>query len=229
MSYNMEDPHDFLTNISGQVRVKVCGITNIEDAEFTAESGADALGFIFWEKSPRYVSPKSVGQIIGGLAPFVVPVGVFVDEPYDVIAAACDISGIRAVQLHGDESPELCTMVVEKLGRPVIKVFRMRTISDTGLMREYIGRCSAFLLDTFQQGVPGGTGKSFDWEIAVEAKKNGRIILSGGLKPENIAFAVQKVMPYAVDVSSGVEKEPGKKDIMKVSRFIKSAKDALSK
>ena len=197
------------------VRVKICGITNRDDALFAVDCGADALGFIFYEKSFRYVAPEKAGEIIADLPPFVTPVGVFVNASEMHMDAVVKLAGLRAIQLHGDEPPESC------LGHavPVIRVLRVGPNFDAESMRSYL--VDTFLLDTAKAGSYGGTGETFDWTKAKEAKANGRIILSGGLNPDNVAEAVEAVAPYAVDTSSGVEAEPGKKDHAKVKAFVK--------
>lgn len=199
-------------------RVKICGITELEDALKAVEYGADALGFVFFDKSPRNISPQTAALIASELPPFVTTVGVFVNESPDRIRAISDEVRLSCVQLHGDESPEFCA----SLGLKVIKALRVKNKADINMLRAY--SVSAYLLDTYKAGVPGGTGETFDWEIAVEAKKLGRIILSGGLNPENIKDAIELVRPYAVDVSSGVEIKPGKKDPDKVLKFIQRVK-----
>lgn len=203
-----------------RTRVKICGITNSKDADAAVESGADALGFIFYSGSPRHIEPEKAAEIIGTLPPFVTAVGVFVDETLEGIKKAVSESGVTCVQLHGSETPEFC----ESVGGSVIKAFRIKGLSDIEPIAKY--RAGAYLLDTFKAGVPGGTGKTFDWEIALEAKKLGRIILSGGLNPENVLDAVRHVNPYAVDVSSGVEKSPGIKDPGLIRKFIEELKKA---
>ena len=203
------------------VRVKICGITNADDALLAAECGADALGFVFWKESPRYVEPGEAGRIIGKLPPLITPVGVFVDESLERVNEIACGARLGAIQLHGSETPEYCSRV----NAAVVKTFRIKEGMDINPMGGY--RVSAYLLDTFRAGTPGGTGITFNWDIALEAKKFGRIILSGGLNPENVKEAVLRVNPYAVDVSSGVELRPGKKDPDKISGFIKNAKGDL--
>ncbi len=201
-----------------RTKVKICGITSIEDALTACEGGADAVGFVFWEKSPRFIPPESAARITRMLPPFVATVGVFVDEDADTINRTARTAGLSCVQLHGDEDPETCGAVEVK----VIKAVRIKgPESLEGLERFDV---SAYLLDTFKEGVPGGTGAVFDWEIARKARSLGHIILSGGLTPDNVADAVSFVKPYAVDVSSGVESRPGRKDPVMVARFIESAK-----
>ncbi len=201
------------------VRVKICGITSLEDALFALEAGADALGFVFWEESQRAISVEKVSEIIRGLPPFVTTVGVFVNEGADVINAIVSETGLDAVQLHGGEPPELC----REINSRVIKAFRVKGKKLLGQgIDKY--RLSAYLLDTYADDAAGGTGKTFDWAAAKSAKKYGRIILSGGLNPDNVRDAIKAAGPYAVDVSSGVEKSPGIKDMKKLSSFIKRAK-----
>lgn len=204
-----------------RTRVKICGITSLDDALTAVECGADALGFIFWEKSPRFITPEEAQRIIKALPPFISIVGVFVNETLDRINAVSSLAGLSCLQLHGDESPEFAS----SLGIKVIKAFRVRDKKDIDKAAAY--RVGAYLLDTYREGVPGGTGETFNWEIAVSAKKFGPVILSGGLNPDNVGDAIAKVAPYAVDVSSGVESKPGRKDPDKVSRFIEKVKRSL--
>ena len=204
------------------MKVKICGITNIDDALYAAELGADALGFIFVKSSPRFVTPKAARKIIQELPPFIVPVGVFVDVPKEEIVEMIEQTGIKFVQLHGNETPE------QLAGFPVsvYKSFRVDSSFNPEILSRYKG--SAYLLDTKISGELGGTGKTFNWEIAVKAKKYGRIILAGGLTPENIIDAVRIAQPYAVDVNSGVEERPGKKDQIKLKSLfdrLKQVKD----
>ncbi len=202
------------------VRVKICGITNLEDAEAAVRFGADALGFIFYRKSPRYIDPREAGSIIRALPPFVTKVGVFVNETLEEVRRVREEASLDRVQLHGDETSEYC----EKTGAGVIKAFRIRVRADIEELALY--DVSAYLLDTYREDTPGGTGETFNWEIAVEASSERRIILSGGLTPENVAMAIKTVRPYAVDASSGVESAPGKKDLEKMKKFIDEAKTA---
>lgn len=201
-----------------QVRIKICGITNLDDALVATELGADAVGFIFYEKSPRYINPKTAALIIRELPPFVATIGVFVNEPPEKVVEVAKEAGVGCVQLHGDETPEYCA----SLGLRAIKALRVRDASVLNMLRTY--SVSGILLDTYREGVPGGTGETFDWEIAAEAAGAGRIILSGGLTPENVREAIEKVGPYAVDVSSGVESSPGKKDHDKLRKFFEQVR-----
>jgi phosphoribosylanthranilate isomerase len=204
------------------VKVKICGITRLEDAMAAIEAGADALGFNFFKGSPRCVFPETVKDIISKLPPFITTVGVFVNETAETINEILDITGIDAIQLHGDESPDFCT-----LWSKVIKAFRVRDLTDLEPLKRY--RATAFLLDTYSKDSYGGTGQIFNWDIAREAKRFGPIILAGGLTPGNVEDAVRIVRPYAVDVCSGIEKEKGIKDAERMKLFIERAKTALQK
>ncbi len=197
------------------IAVKICGITNIEDAVFAVEAGADALGFIFAKKSSRLVSRETVKAIIKQISPFVTTVGVFVDEPLDVVQDVVEYCSIDIVQLHGNESPQYCSQI----NRRVIKAFKVKDADSLLMLSEY--QVCGYLLDTFIEGADGGTGKQFDWNLARDAKKYGRIILAGGLNQENVAEAIMQVKPYAVDVSSGVESLPGKKDRARMMEFVR--------
>jgi phosphoribosylanthranilate isomerase len=202
------------------VKVKICGVTNIEDALAAVGAGADALGFMFYESSPRNVAVKVAADIIRQLPPFVAKVGVFVNTTEESVRRAIGDSGIDTLQFHGDETPEFCRKFSPL---KIYKAFRMQNLESLRALPGF--RTDAWLLDSFVEGMPGGTGAKFNWDLAVESKKLGRpIILAGGLTPENVADAVRKVGPYAVDVSSGVELEPGKKDHAKVRRFVAAAK-----
>jgi phosphoribosylanthranilate isomerase len=199
-------------------KVKICGITNLDDALCAAEAGADALGFIFYPKSPRYVTVERVAEVVGRLPPFITPVGVFVNETQAMIEEVIGETRLRAVQLHGDEPPG----DYRNWRVPVLKAFRVEECFDVGRLHDY--RVDAYLLDTYREGVYGGTGDTFDWGVAVRAKVYGPIILSGGLTPENVEQAVAEVHPYAVDVGSGVECAPGRKDHQKVRMFVRQTK-----
>lgn len=203
------------------VKVKICGITNPDDALAAVDAGADALGFVFFKDSPRHIRPAEAGRIIRQLPPFVVTVGVVVNETAETIAAMAAEAGVDCIQLHGDESPALCNSF-----RRVIKAVRVASPDSLGPIESCRGLVSAFLLDTFTPGAMGGTGRTFNWDIAAEAKQYGPIILAGGLTPDNVAEAIRHVRPYGVDVSSGVEREKGKKDHDKVSLFIRRAREA---
>lgn len=200
------------------IYVKICGITNLEDALAAVKYGADAIGFIFHKESPRYISPENASVIIRQLPSHITKVGVFVDSPRKEIEAIVRSSSLSAIQLHGDQHPEDCT----GYEIAVIKAFRVGESFDATQIRLF--DVQAILLDTLKPGKPGGTGESFDWNIAVQAREYGKLLLSGGLTAKNIEDAIRFVRPYGVDVSSGVEKSPGKKDHEKVREFIIKAK-----
>jgi phosphoribosylanthranilate isomerase len=183
-----------------------------------AQAGADALGFVFFEKSPRFIDPERAACIIAGIPPFVQVVGLFVNAELDFVNATADSCRLDIVQLHGEESPSFCKSV----RRRVMKAFRVRGMESLAPMADY--RVAGFLLDAYVPGSYGGTGGRFDWDCAVAAKGRGPIILAGGLDPDNVASAVARVTPFGVDVSSGVESRPGRKDPEKVRNFIRNAK-----
>lgn len=204
-----------------QVKVKICGITNLEDALAAVDFGADALGFVFFEKSPRYISYQNAASIIKNLPPFITTIGVFVNERPEEIVKIIDYTGIDVVQLHGDETPEMCN-----ISKRIIKAIRVKSLESLEPLIHFKDKVSAFLLDTYTPDIFGGSGRRFNWDIAIEAKQFGRIILAGGLTPDNIIEAIRWVKPYGVDVSSGVELEKGKKDYKKMKLFIEKAKAA---
>ena len=199
-----------------QIKVKICGMTQLKDALFAVEQGVDAVGFIFYKKSPRAVTMKTVREIITKLPPLVDTVGVFVNESAERLNKIADYCGLDLVQLHGEESPAFC----RKIHRRVIKAFRVKDLQSIKQLEKF--PVSGFLLDTFSDDLHGGTGKTFDWNLALPAKKMGPVILAGGLTPRNILQAVRQVRPYGVDVCSGVEKSPGIKDFEKVRAFLKN-------
>ncbi|MEW6003215.1 MAG: phosphoribosylanthranilate isomerase [Nitrospirota bacterium] len=199
------------------IRVKICGITNLDDAIAAVDFGADALGFVFYKGSPRYISPDVAKNVIKKIPPFVMTVGVFVDEKPDGIEKNMNYTSIDIAQLHGHEPPEACI-----ISRKVVKAIRVKELSDLETLKHY--NVSAFLLDTYTPEALGGTGQIFNWDIAVAAKQFGKIILAGGLNPDNVEKAIKWVRPYAVDVSSGVERKKGKKDHKKMKLFIERAK-----
>ncbi len=204
------------------VTVKICGITSEVDAQAAVDAGADAIGFMFYEESPRFVTIEQAKAISGTLPPHIMRVGVFVNADEVFINHALNECLLNILQFHGEETPEDC-------GRfPImtIKAFRVQGPETLEVMQNY--STAGFLLDAYSKDALGGTGKTFNWDLAVQAQKLCRpIFLGGGLTPDNVAEAVQKVEPFAVDVSSGVESEPGKKDALKMQTFIESAKGAL--
>jgi phosphoribosylanthranilate isomerase len=201
------------------VKVKICGITNLEDALAAVKWGADALGFVF-APSPRQVTPQQVANIVAGLPPFVCKVGVFVDSGLPEVKETMRACGLDLAQLHGSESPDFCGEVFPR----VIKSFRVEDESVLALLPQY--KVSAYLLDSYNEALKGGTGRSFDWEIAKKARRYGPIILSGGLTSANVHQAISLARPYAVDVSSGVESKPGVKNHAKLQAFLEIVKKA---
>lgn len=204
------------------VKVKICGITTVEDAEVAAAAGADALGFVMYRNSPRFVEPTIVRSIIAVLPPFVLPIGVFVNEDAERVRTLMDDCGFALAQLHGDESAAYC----RNLGRPALKAFRLKD-RDTFLgLAEFQERAQVrgLVIDAFSELAYGGTGRTVDWELAAEAARTAPILLAGGLTPSNVADAIRQVRPYGVDVSGGVEARPGKKDPAKVKAFIDAAR-----
>ena len=202
------------------VRVKICGITAADDALHAAACGADALGFVFYTGSPRCVTPAAAAAICAGLPPFVSRVGLFVNEDPERIRAVADECGLDVVQLHGDEPAQDCV----RLSRRVVKALRVRDVASLAGHEQYA--VSALLLDAWDADRFGGTGASFNWELATGIARQRPVILAGGLTPDNVAEAIRQVRPYGVDVSSGVERAPGRKDPEKVARFIRMAKEA---
>ncbi|NQY27529.1 MAG: phosphoribosylanthranilate isomerase [Piscirickettsiaceae bacterium] len=197
-----------------RTRVKICGITRRQDAEFAVEMGADALGFVFYSPSPRAVTIAQVKDIIEGLPPFVSIVALFVDASAQEVNNCINKLSIDILQFHGDESVEYCA----QFNRPYLKAIRMKEgVELTELAARY-SSASALLLDSYQPGVPGGTGQAFDWSMIKDIDKP--IILAGGLTVDNIAMAIEQVQPYAVDVSGGVEQSKGIKEQQKIRAFM---------
>lgn len=199
--------------------VKICGITSPADALAAVEAGADAIGLMFYEPSPRNISLATATEIVRELPPFIVKVGVFVNPKEETVSRAIGECGLNIAQFHGDETPEFCSLF------PVmtIKAFRVRDGESLKALPDY--PTDAWLLDAYSADKLGGTGAKFNWDLAIEARKLGTpIFLAGGLTPENVGEAVRKVRPYAVDVSSGVESAPGKKDAAKIRAFVQAAK-----
>jgi phosphoribosylanthranilate isomerase len=202
-----------------QTQVKICGITSVADAQAAAEAGADLIGLMFYEGSPRHISLATAAEISRSLSPFVQRVGVFVNPSEELVLRAIGECGLNLLQFHGDESSDFCT----QFGLMSLKALRVRDAESLRQLEHF--NTDAFLLDAYSKSGLGGTGETFNWDLAVAAQKFGKpIFLAGGLTPENIADAVRKVRPFAVDVSSGVESSPGKKDAAKVRAFIQAAK-----
>jgi phosphoribosylanthranilate isomerase len=202
-----------------ETKVKICGITSVADGLAAAEAGADMIGLMFYDGSPRHITLPQAVAIVRALPPFVLRVGVFVNpEPAQVLEAisAC---GLNLLQFHGDEDSDFCT----QFGVMSMKAIRVQNQESLAALGNF--HTEAFLLDAYSKSGLGGTGEKFNWDLAVEAQKFGKpIFLAGGLTPENVADAVKQVRPFAVDVSSGVESVPGKKETAKVLRFVRAAK-----
>jgi len=207
-----------IEKLQPRVRVKICGTTSLKDALLAVESGADAVGFIFYKESPRNISQKDVKEIVAQLPPFVESIGVFVNETSDKVNRIAEQCRLTAVQLHGDESPAFC----RRIKRRVVKAVRVKDAESLKGMSDF--DVSGFLLDAYNEESRGGTGRVFDWNLALRAKKQGPVIIAGGLNPYNVYTAIHRVKPYGVDVCSGVEKSPGVKDPEKISEFIKAVR-----
>jgi len=202
-------------------KVKICGITSVADGLAAATAGADMIGLMFYERSPRHLSLDAAREIARALPLTVQKVGVFVNPEPDLVTAAIHACHLNLLQFHGEESPEFCT----RFGLMSIKAFRIREEASLAALPAYA--TDAWLLDAYSPAAHGGTGATFNWELAVKASKLGRpVFLAGGLTPDNVATAIRQVHPFAVDVSSGVEAGPGRKDPLKVRAFIEAARSA---
>ena len=201
------------------VRSKICGITRVEDALIAAEAGADAIGLVFYAKSPRAVTVPQAQAIIAALPPFVTTVGLFVDANGDELSRVLDALPLDLLQFHGDETAAAC----EAARRPYLKALRVRPGDDVGARIEAYPSAAGILLDTYVPGVPGGTGEAFDWSLVPHDLQK-PIILAGGLTPANVADAIARVRPYGVDVSGGVEASKGVKDAEKVRAFVRAVR-----
>ena len=201
-------------------KIKICGITNLNDALNAVGLGADAIGFVFYPGSKRYVEPVKAKEIADSLPPFVKKVGVFSNEDAGVVREISGIVNLDLLQIHGDETPGYC----DSLGSPYIKAFRLKDENTLSEVNQY--NTNYILFDTYSADEYGGTGRAFDWDILKNHPfENKYVILSGGLNPGNIKEAVNLLQPYAVDVSSGVEESPGKKDIEKIKKFIEAVRN----
>ena len=206
-----------------KTQVKICGVTSVADALAAAGAGADMIGLMFYDGSPRHVTLAQAAEIARALPPFVLKVGVFVNPDEAQVMEAIAACGLNLLQFHGDEPSDFCT----QFGVMSLKALRVRDSESLQTLAKF--NTDAFLLDAYSKGGLGGTGEKFNWDLAVAAQKFGKpIFLAGGLTPENVADAVKQVRPFAVDVSSGVEAAPGKKDAAKVRAFIQAAKAAAS-
>lgn len=203
------------------VKVKICGITSIADAVAVAEAGADMIGLMFYERSPRHITVELAAEISRAVSPFILKVGVFVNPDEDTVMRAIGDCGVSLLQFHGEETPEFCT----QFGAMSMKAFRVRDAGSLLALPNY--PTDAYLLDAYSPDAHGGTGAKFNWDLALEAKAHGKpIFLAGGLTPENVGAAVRQVHPFGVDVSSGVESAPGKKDHAKVRAFIQAVQQS---
>lgn len=199
-------------------RVKICGITRLEDALAAVDLGAHALGLNFWPKSKRFIHPNDAEELVAGLPPMVSTVGIFVNQPWDEVEAIASRCRLSAVQLHGDETPEQC----DRFRTRVIKAIRVENArSLRGLSRYDV---QALLFDAPSAGF-GGSGATFDWKLLRKVATQRPVLLAGGLTPKNVASAIRAVRPYAVDVASGVESEPGKKDLRKLRAFMRAVQE----
>jgi phosphoribosylanthranilate isomerase len=203
-----------------RTRVKICGMTRRQDADFAAESGVDAIGLVFYPPSPRALTIAQAQEVVAGIAPFVTVVGLFVNPDKELVSQCLDALPIDIIQFHGDESPAFC----EQFARPYIKAIRMKPGTDLKQVTEAHRAARGFLLDAYQPGVPGGTGKTFDWSLIADIDRP--VILAGGLNAGNVQQAIQQVRPFAVDVSGGVESEKGIKSHDKISAFMREVANA---
>ena len=198
--------------MTARTRIKICGMTRKVDVDLAVQLGVDALGFVFVKTSPRYISPEDVREIIADVPPFVDTVGVFSNEDPAIVHEIVQYCGLSVVQLHGSEPPQYS----DAINCRVIKAFRVSADTSAELLAVYKGAVDGFLLDAYQKGVAGGTGQIFDWGLVNILSPPGPVILAGGIKPENVGAAILEVAPFAVDLSSGVEIEPGVKDPQKI-------------
>ncbi len=205
--------------------VKICGITNLDDARIAAMLGADALGFNFYTKSPRFISPDATREIINEIGESVVTVGVFVNEPVERVQRVASETDIDMIQFHGDETAGYVEECKKRCGLEVIKAFRISEASDLSTIEDY--PIDFILIDAYSPILYGGTGEKTDWDLAQRfAEEHPKVYLAGGLNAENVKIAIQTVRPYAVDVASGVESVRGQKDHKKLEEFIRNAKNA---
>ncbi|MCF8057125.1 MAG: phosphoribosylanthranilate isomerase [Desulfocapsa sp.] len=215
--------------MQGRTRIKMCGITREKDIEAGIAAGLDAMGFIFYEKSPRNVEPDFVRSVVAKMPPFIDCVGVFVDRDRQELEEIIEYCGLSHAQLHGKENPKYCERV-ERFVSPcqVIKAFRIDGESKSSDFTPYDNTVHGYLLDTYVKGSAGGTGETFDWKIIEKLDLRRPMILAGGLSPENVMEGIQSVAPFGVDVNSGVEVEPGIKDHVKLAAFVRKVRLADS-
>jgi phosphoribosylanthranilate isomerase len=203
-----------------RTRVKICGMTRRQDADFAEKSGADAIGLVFYPPSPRAVSIAQARDVVADLAPFVSVVALFVDPTPELVLECLEALPIDIIQFHGDEPAMFC----EQFGKPYIKAIRMKPGTELSALTEHYASAKALLLDAYQPGVPGGTGQTFDWSMIADVDMP--LILAGGLNADNVKQAIQQVRPFAVDVSGGVESEKGIKSHEKISAFMREVANA---
>jgi phosphoribosylanthranilate isomerase len=201
------------------VRVKVCGITRDEDAKAAVRAGVDAIGFVFWPHSPRYIDPESARRIAANIPPFVCTVGVYVDPDAAWVKETMQVVKLNLLQFHGDETPEFCN----QFSQSYIKAIRVKQDTDLLQYAERYHSAKGLLLDTYAESMPGGTGHAFDWHLIPQHLPL-PLVLSGGLNPNNVAMAIERIQPWAVDVSSGVEASKGIKDEKRIFAFMQGVK-----
>lgn len=204
-----------------KTRIKICGITRVEDAACAVREGADALGLIFWPSSPRFIAPADARAIVRAVGPFVATVGVFVNPAAQEVTNAIESSGVSTLQFHGEEEPEFCAA----FGRPFLKAFKVGQGGDLIKSVQRYGSATGWLFDAFDPRLVGGTGEAFDWSL-IPDKLSRPLVLSGGLHAGNVGEAIRRVRPFAVDVSSGVEAGKGIKDAAKIAAFIEGVRNA---
>ncbi len=204
-----------------RTRVKICGITRFDDAAAVVEHGADAIGFVFYARSPRNIAIERAAEIVRRLPPYLTTVGLFVNAEDDLVRRVIDTVGIDLLQFHGDEPPEVC----KRYARPWMRAIRMKPGTDLVAQRRAFGEGRGLLLDAYMPGVPGGTGETFNWDL-IPPELAGEIVLAGGLNANNVGDAIRRVRPYAVDVSGGVEADKGIKDPHKIKAFIEEVRRA---
>jgi phosphoribosylanthranilate isomerase len=204
-----------------RTRIKICGITRVDDALAAAAAGADAIGLVFYPHSPRAVTIEQAAVICAALPPFISTVGLFVDASAEIVNSVLSAVPLSALQFHGDETPEFCN----RFARPYLKALRMRDDLDLSAAATEFAGAAALLLDTYRAGVAGGTGEVFDWQRVPQPLAS-RIVLAGGLNADNVAQAIAQVRPYAVDVSGGVESRPGIKDVTRIHSFVAAVRRA---
>ncbi|MCD6389247.1 MAG: phosphoribosylanthranilate isomerase [Desulfobulbaceae bacterium] len=206
--------------MSGRTRIKICGMTDQNEAAHAITCGVDALGFIFFQKSPRNIDPDRARNIIKTFPPFVDAVGVFVNEDPEVVAEIVKYCRLTTVQLHGSESPEYCQQIPCR----IVKAFQVAPSMTPDDLSAYDDVVSGFLLDTYHKEIKGGTGETFDWSRVAKLRPKKPVILAGGITPDNAAEAIHQVTPYGIDANSGLETAPGRKDIDKITRFIQTVR-----